>query len=406
MSSELKAYDLTALADNGLRRGRTTGSCAAAAVKAALQEMYAQPQCLPTTSPDSQEELSVAVTLPDLEHFLLVPVQRVYATSEGMGAEVVKFAGDDPDQTDGAIIFAEVRVNGSGSLRFLAGAGVGIVTAPGIRVPVGEPAINPGPRQMIRLAIEEVLDGRPDPGFDVVIGCRRGEEISKRTFNPRLGIVGGISILGTTGIVEPMSLSAYKAAIEVYIRVALAEGAPQASAVAGLPSDHLPAPGPRQCAYLPGNLGISMARSTLQCHQRQIVHIANFIGFAFETTEAVLAEENRHYERIWLLGHPGKIAKILDGHWDTHSQRSPMALPALARVGREIGLPEAAVAAIAAANTAEALVELLPDDEQTALWNAVSKRAAAAASTLMPRVGEVCVQLFDMSGHKLGEVQS
>lgn len=373
MSSELKPFDLAALAENGLRRGRTTGSCAAAAVKAAMQMLL-----------DGAYDSEVMVTLPDLEHYLLVPVESVAAFDGAVRVEVIKFAGDDPDQTDGATIFAEVRANNSGSIRFIAGQGVGVVTAAGIRVAVGEAAINPAPRRMIELAIEEVLDGRPDPGFDVTIGCLNGAEIAKRTFNPRLGIVGGISILGTTGIVEPMSLAAYKAAIEVYIRVALAENSRGGA------------------AYMPGNLGLTLAKGELKLSQRQIVHISNFMGFAFETTQAILEEENREFGAVWLLGHPGKIAKILDGHWDTHSQKSPMALATLARLADEIGLAKEVVAAIGAANTAEAVVEKLEAQAQKVLWNEVGLRVARVVHQLMPRVKTVHVQLFAMGGQALG----
>lgn len=374
MSSELKPFDLAALAENGLRRGRTTGSCAAAAVKAAMQMLL-----------DGAYDSEVMVTLPDQEHYLLVPVQSVCAFEGAVRVEVIKFAGDDPDQTDGATIFAEVRANHSGSIRFIAGEGVGVVTAAGIRVAVGEAAINPAPRRMIELAIEEVLDGRPDPGFDVTIGCINGAEIAKRTFNPRLGIVGGISILGTTGIVEPMSLAAYKAAIEVYIRVALAENSLDGCV-----------------AYMPGNLGLTLAKGELKLSQRQIVHISNFMGFAFETTQAILAEEDREFGAVWLLGHPGKIAKILDGHWDTHSQKSPMALATLARLADEIGLAKDIVAAIGAANTAEAVVETIDAKSQKVLWNEVGSRVARAVHLLMPRVKTVHVQLFAMGGQALG----
>lgn len=381
MKVDLKLYDLSSLAANGLKRGRTTGSCAAAAVKAAMLLIY-----------DGESASAVAVTLPDLEHFLPVPVERVLPLDGGARAEVIKFAGDDPDQTDGATIFAEVMINHTGQLNFLAGAGVGIVTAPGIRIPVGQPAINPAPREMIKLAIDEVLDGRPDPGFDVTIGCLQGDEIAKRTFNPRLGIVGGISILGTTGIVEPMSLAAYRAAIEVYIRVALSDPV-------GVTNNQA------QCvAYLPGNLGLSLARNAFNLGKRQIVHISNFVGYAFEATQIFLEEENKTFDTIWLLGHPGKIAKILDGHWDTHSQRSPMALAALARVAAEIGLSSATVRAITVANTAEAIVGNIDLVEERMLWTAVSKMAANAAKAIMPRVNTVKVQLFDMNGNTLGEV--
>ena len=116
-------------------------------------------------------------------------------------------------------------------------------------MPVGEPAINPMPRQMMRWAAEEVLAGAPNPGFDLEIGCEDGAAIARKTFNPRLGIVGGISILGTTGIVEPMSLAAYMASIEVYIRVALGGGSDSA-------------------AYAPGKIGTTFARQTFATCRR------------------------------------------------------------------------------------------------------------------------------------------
>ena len=203
------ALDLTVLAENGLRRGCTTGSCATAALKAALLLLLRR-----------EKVAAVSVSLPDSRYFLRVPIRKVQLLADGsVRAEVMKDAGDDPDCTDRAVIFVLVRINNLGELRFFAGPGVGTVTEPGIRVPIGEPAINPSPRQMMRWATDEVLNGAANPGFDLEIGCENGAEIAKKTFNPRLGILGGISILGTTGIVEPMSLAAYMASIEVYIRV-------------------------------------------------------------------------------------------------------------------------------------------------------------------------------------------
>ena len=190
--------DLAVLADNGLRRGRTTGTCATAAFKAALMLILRQ-----------EAVAEVTVSLPDSRYYLSVPIKEVKRLEDGSArAAVIKDAGDDPDCTDRAVIFVLVRINNGGELRFLAGPGVGTVTEPGIRVPVGEPAINPMPRQMMRWAADEVLAGEPNPGFDLEIGCEDGAVIARKTFNPRLGILGGISILGTTGVVEPMSLAA------------------------------------------------------------------------------------------------------------------------------------------------------------------------------------------------------
>jgi cobalt-precorrin-5B (C1)-methyltransferase len=367
--------DLTVLADNGLRRGRTTGTCATAAFKAALTMILR-----------AQTVSQVMVSLPDSRYHLAVPVRDVRRLEDGaVRAEVVKDAGDDPDCTDRAVIFVLVRINHRGELRFLAGAGVGIVTEPGIRVPVGEPAINPMPRQMMRWAADEVLAGAPNPGFDLEIGCEDGAMIARKTFNPRLGIVGGISILGTTGIVEPMSLAAYMASIEVYIRVALGDG-----------SDSV--------AYAPGKIGTTYARQTLQLPQKRVVQISNFIGFALDCTNLVLAEERRRLPVLWLVGHPGKLAKTLDDIWDTHSTKSPMAMAAVSRVAADCGFSQKDVQALSKSNTVEAAMEWLrPHPRAHELWCTVESRISGALQARLEGVDRVATRLFGLHGVALGQ---
>jgi cobalt-precorrin-5B (C1)-methyltransferase len=367
--------DLAVLADNGLRRGRTTGTCATAAFKAALMLILRQ---------EAVEE--VTVSLPDSRYYLSVPIKAVQRLDDGSArAEVIKDAGDDPDCTDRAVIFVLVRVNNRGELRFLAGPGVGTVTEPGIRVPVGEPAINPMPRQMMRWAADEVLAGEPNPGFDLEIGCEDGAVIARKTFNPRLGILGGISILGTTGVVEPMSLAAYMASIEVYIRVALGGGAESA-------------------AYAPGKIGTAYARQTLQLPQKRVVQISNFIGFALECTNLVLAEEGRQLPVLWMVGHPGKLAKTLDDIWDTHSGKSPMAMAAVARAAAECGFSEAEVLGLRKSNTVEAVVESLRDHPRGRdLWCAVEMQISGVVHARLKRVERVETRLFGLHGVALGQ---
>lgn len=373
-----RALDLTVRAENGLRRGRTTGTCATAAVSAALHFL------LQGEAPDA-----VDVMLPDDEWYLRVPVERVVACADGAArANVLKDGGDDPDNTHGAIIFAVVRRNALGELRFLAGPGVGMVTQPGLRVPVGEPAINPVPRQMMRAAVAECVAaaGRAgDRGWDLEIGCEDGEAIARKTFNPRLGIVGGISILGTSGIVEPMSLAAYMASIEVYVRVALGDR-------------------PGAVAYTPGKIGRWFAADVLHFPPKRVVQIANFVGVALDTTEATLREQGGRLDTLWVLGHPGKLAKLLDGVWDTHSRQSGMAMPAVARVAAERGVGAALVAELAAANTVEAAVERLQSEpEARDVWREVEARVAARIRPRVPSVARVEVRLFAMDGTAIGE---
>jgi cobalt-precorrin-5B (C1)-methyltransferase len=370
--------DLSVLAENGLRRGRTTGTCATAAFKAALLLMLRR-----------EKVAEVMVSLPDSRYCLPVPIREVKHLADGAArAEVVKDAGDDPDCTDRAVIFVLVRVNNRGELRFLAGPGVGTVTEPGIRVPVGEPAINPMPRQMMRWAADEVLAGEPNPGFDLEICCENGAEIARKTFNPRLGILGGISILGTTGVVEPMSLAAYMASIEVYIRVALGGG-----------SDSV--------VYAPGKIGTAYARQTLKLPQKRVVQISNFIGFALDCTNLVLAEEGRELPVLWLVGHPGKLAKTLDDIWDTHSSKSVMAMAAVARVAAESGFAVGEVEALERSNTVEAAVESLREHPRAReLWSRVEEKIAAAVRARLTRVGRVEARLFGLHGVALGQAVS
>lgn len=376
-------YDIAQRAANGLRRGRTTGTCAAAAVKAAAYYLVS-----------GEVFETVEVGLPGDTYFLPVPIKSIERMADGgVRAAVIKEAGDDPDQTDGAVIFAVLRANGTDQVKFLAGEGVGTVTEPGIRVAVGEPAINPVPRAMILKSIGDVLEENQKQaphntlinatGFDIEIGCEKGEEIAKRTFNPRLGIKGGISILGTTGIVEPMSLAAYQASIEVYIRVAVAELG--------------------KVAYMPGNIGITFAKEELGISGKKLVHISNFIGFALDYTSDYLEELDAELDELWLLGHPGKLAKILDNVWDTHSSKSTLATGVISRMAARLGFNEELVSAFENANTVEAIVEQLQGESQLAnrLWTFVEAEITRKAATRLQRVKNLSVRLFDMSGRRL-----
>ncbi|HCG72247.1 MAG TPA: cobalt-precorrin-6A synthase, partial [Nitrospina sp.] len=206
--------DLTLPSDNNLYRGMTTGSCATAAAKAALNLLL--------YSKKSNQEI---IGLPSGEK-LKVHINFSRETELGAIAQVTKNAGDDPDVTHKCNIEVEIKKNNAKEFRFFAGEGVGLVTEAGLQIPPGEPAINPVPRKMIIENLISLLKKPSCPkawvqsGLDVVISVPGGKEIATKTFNPRLGIHGGISILGTTGIVEPMSISAWKASIETYIDVA------------------------------------------------------------------------------------------------------------------------------------------------------------------------------------------
>ncbi|BBL71761.1 cobalt-precorrin-5B (C(1))-methyltransferase CbiD [Methylogaea oryzae] len=403
-----QVFDLSVPAPNGLRRGRTTGACATAAVKAALLLLLR-----------GERVTQVSVRLPDPAWCLLVPVRSVDQVGDAARAEVVKDAGDDPDCTHGAVISALVKRNDAGQIRFLAGPGVGTATAPGLRVALGEPAINPVPRQMMGWAVEDVAG--EEAGFDLEIGCEGGEALARKTYNPRLGIVGGISILGTSGIVEPMSLSAYQASIEVYIRVALGAAAENASEQEPAASGSLPLRGrvrvrelnshglfqfPNKggaIALLPGKIGAAFGSKRLKLPTRALVQISNFLGFAVDQVQALIEQGEAGLDTLWLLGHPGKLAKVLDGHWDTHSSRSAMAMPAIAREAEAFGFDAETVAALAQANTVEAAAILLNGERRgREFWIYLENRIAATVARRVPAVPKVEARLFMLDGTALG----
>jgi cobalt-precorrin-5B (C1)-methyltransferase len=384
-------FDLVELAPNGLRRGLTTGTCATGAVKAALTHLLF-----------GETIFRAKVTLADGEHFVEVPVARVFPDGDSIRADVVKDAGDDPDQTHRAIIFARVKRNDAGGIVFKNGRGVGIATQPGLQIPVGEPAINPTPREMMRRAVREILDEcgdaenslRAGSGFDLEIGCENGEEIARRTFNPRLGVRGGISILGTTGIVEPKSMASFKASIEVYIRVALGDQ-------------------PAEIVLAPGNLGQKFSRASLGLPIKQVVQMSNFVGFAFACMNRTLAENDFVLPKLWIVGHPGKLAKLLNGVEDTHSGESASAVAVICRIAREFWQDETLAAELEKSKTVEGIIQVLHREFTTdpngaeknklrAFWEEIEKRIARIAASKLNRVHEVQVRLFQMDGTALG----
>ncbi|WP_291423214.1 cobalt-precorrin-5B (C(1))-methyltransferase CbiD [Deinococcus sp.] len=372
--TDLPTIDLSVPAANGLRRGFTTGSAATAALKAALTLLHT-----------GRTPGEVDVTLPDDAGRLRIAVQNVRLTDTGAYAEVVKDGGDDPDATHRATLWVRAQPTPGQAMTFHAGEGVGTVTAPGIRVPVGEAAINPGPRAMLRRAAAEVAGHAQ---FSVTVGCVNGEAIARKTFNPRLGILGGISILGTTGLVEPMSLEAYAASVEVYVRVAAYTRPPA-------------------IVFTPGKLGRDYACDTLSVARQDIVQISNFVGTALDTLQGTLTELDYPLPLLLVAGHPGKLAKVLNGDWNTHSGHSGMAMNAVARVAAGLGLDADTVRHLAAANTVEACAEWLAGHSQRkAVWYAVAQQIARALRQRAPAVQRVQVALFTLDGTPLAEASS
>jgi cobalt-precorrin-5B (C1)-methyltransferase len=306
-----------------LRRGWTTGACATAATRAAYAAL------LTGAFPDP-----VGIVLPGGERpqFALAAARL---SPGGASAGVVKDAGDDPDVTHGALVLATVRHGEPGSgVTFRAGRGVGRVTLPGLPVRVGEPAINPVPRRMMRDVVAELACEHGAPGDAVVeIGVEGGEELARRTWNPRLGIVGGLSILGTTGVVIPYSCSAWIASIHRGIDVAVAAGHRHVAAATGQTSE----------------------RAVIERHglpPSALLDMGDFAG-------PLLAYLRRHpVPRLTVAGGIGKLSKLADGHLDLHSARSQVDVGRLAERAAALGGEQRLVAAVRGATTALHALEL------------------------------------------------
>ena len=367
--------DLDTPGPDGLRRGVSTGACATAAAQAGARFLLGR-----------ERTERVVIDLPDGDHALEIAI----ASMEPLGREavrvaVVKRAGDELDRTDGVIVTVDLRRIAGADVEFEAGPGVGIVTRRGLPVPIGAPAINPVPRAMIRHALERATRdaGAADaPGWRVTIGCVGGAALARRTFNPRLGIVGGLSILGTTGLVEPRSEPAFLSTIETCLRVALADG-------------------PDEIVLAPGNIGRRFARERLALPAQRVVQMSNHVGFSIERVGRILDEFDARLARLWLVGHPGKIIKILDGYWNTHSACSGGGARALARVARDLGSSTRRVRALAAEPSVEAAIARLGDRENArTLWREVEARVAGRIR--LERVDRVIVRLFALDGRALG----
>jgi cobalt-precorrin-5B (C1)-methyltransferase len=350
-----------------LRRGWTTGACATAAAKAAYAAL------LTGAFPDPVE-----ITLPRGQRpsFALATTRR----DEGAAtAGIVKDAGDDPDVTHGALVLATVRAAAPGSgVIFRAGTGVGTVTRPGLPVPPGEPAINPVPRRMIHEAIAEIAAVHGAPGdVEVEIAIPDGAALATRTLNGRLGIVGGLSILGTTGIVIPYSCSSWIHSIRSGIDVARAIGLTHIAGATGATSEAAV----RQLYGLP---------------EPALIDMGDFVG-------GMLKHVRTHpLPRVTIAGGVAKMAKLAQGLLDLHSKRGAVDLAALAGVADVAGGSADLHARILAANTAAEAFTLAQADG-IALGDAVARAARDVAMRVVEGKSiAIEVVVFDREGMLVG----
>ena len=353
--------------DRPLRYGWTTGACATAAAKAAYTAL------LTGAFPDPVE---VALPRGQRPAFALAST----ALDDGSAtAGIVKDAGDDPDVTHGALILATVRRGAPGSgVSFRAGEGVGMVTRPGLPVPPGEPAINPVPRQMLRQAIAEVAAAHQEAGdVEVEIAIPGGEALAAKTMNLRLGIVGGLSILGTTGIVVPYSCSAWIHSIYSGVDVARAAG----------------------LTHIAGATGSASEAAVQKLHglpETALIDMGDFVG-------GLLKYVRTHpVPRVTIAGGVGKMTKLAQGLLDLHSRRGSVDLGVLAGLAEEAGGSRALGERILGSNTAaEAFSHAEADG--VALGNEVARAGwETAARVVAGKPVEVEIAVFDRDGRLVG----
>ena len=320
-----------------LRLGYTTGSCAAAAAKAAAYMLLT-----------GRRKDTIDLLTPKGIRLHLT-VEEIKITSSEVSCAIRKDSGDDPDATRGTLVFACVRKMDAPGVLIDGGAGIGRVTKRGLDQPVGAAAINSVPRRMIEENVREVcaLCGY-DGGVSVVISVPEGEALAKKTFNPRLGIVGGISILGTTGIVEPMSEQALVDTIRVELRQRRELGA-------------------EYVLLTPGNYGADFIRDSIGIDPRTAVLTSNFIGDALELSREL------GFHGALLIGHIGKLVKLAGGMWNTHSKFGDCRMELLAAHAASLGLRPEKVSELLACVMCDDALRILKEEQ---LYDAVLTRLA------------------------------
>ncbi|MEU7700978.1 cobalt-precorrin-5B (C(1))-methyltransferase [Streptomyces sp. NPDC039028] len=361
------------LKHTGLRPGWTTGACATAATTAAYTALLTGdfPDPVTITLPKGQTP-SFALTAESLD-----------AAAGTATAAVTKDAGDDPDVTHGAVIRSTVRLLPAGSgVVFRAGEGVGTVTLPGLPLEVGEPAINPVPRQLMRAHVAEVAARHGAAGdVEITVSVDHGAEIARSTWNPRIGILGGLSILGTTGVVVPYSCSAWIDSIRRGVDVARAGG----------------------LTHVAGCTGSTSERTVATLYDLPEIALLDMGDFA----GAVLKYVRRHpVDRLTICGGFAKLSKLAAGHLDLHSARSQVDKGFLAELARSGGASEALAAEIADANTGLAALRLC-EAAGVPLGDLVAARARDEALTVL-RGAPVAVDVIciDRAGTVVGRSET
>lgn len=339
-----------------LKYGYTTGTCATGAAMAAAMLL-------------DTGEAPAAVTVSTPKGWpVVLEVLEPRRGADWAETAIRKDAGDDPDITHQHLIYARVQRNDEGCIRIKGGVGVGTVTKPGLQIPVGEPAINPVPRKMITEALTPLI--RDGMGYTVTISVPEGEALALKTFNPRLGIVGGISIIGTSGIVEPMSEEALKESLALELNLRKAAGL-------------------TRIVMTPGNYGRDLG-TALGIDESVVVKTSNFAGFMLDRAAAM------GFKEILWVGHLGKLVKVAAGIFQTHSSVADGRLETLAAWAGAAGATPSLIAALLACNTTEEAVGMIDAAGLSTVFNTlaaqVSRRSCIRTDNQV-RVGTILFTL-------------
>jgi cobalt-precorrin-5B (C1)-methyltransferase len=348
-----------------LRSGLTTGTCATACCVAASEMLFA-----------AEPPLQVQVTLPKGKEVSL-DIETCEAKGDRVRASTIKDAGDDPDVTHGATVFIELRRVDEPGIHFLAGPGVGTVTRSGLALEVGEPAINETPRRMMSEHLSrQALRFDYAGGFEVSVGVVDGDKLALKTMNPRLGIIGGLSILGTTGIVRPYSCAAWIASIHQGIDVASANGVGHIAATTG-------------------NTSEDAIKAHYGMEEMALIEMGDFAGAVLKHLKKV------PIDRLSICGGFGKLTKLANGHMDLNSRASSIDFSQMAALATELGADQGIVERIMAANTSMEVLEICRGVDLD-LADVICTRAKAAAAQVVPNEVDVEIWAIDRKGEFIG----
>ena len=365
-----------------LRSGYTTGSCATATAYAAASLLLTE-----------KKLTRCSITLPKGKHVEFV-IENNTIENNRATASTIKDAGDDPDVTHGATVFSTVELTSTKGIEFYAGDGVGMVTKPGLPIPAGQPAINPVPRKMIEEHLTLLAELHSyNGGFKVWIGVENGEHLATKTMNARLGIMGGLSILGTTGIVRPFSCSAYIASIQQGVDVALSNNESHLFACTGNKSEDA-------ATRL-------FSTDTAPLKEIALIEMGDFIGAVLKHIKKLNTADTSKValRRLTIVGGFGKLSKFAQGHLDLHSKSSSIDFDFLANIASELGSPKDTCENMKQANTSiEALS--IADEVCTGLAEKVCHLGAKNAQKYLPIDTAIDVIVIDKQSQVLGSWSS